>query len=304
MGESASFSRQVKDELCAVASEHSVDEKFQLLACLFASARLRPGLIQLTTAHRGFAELAANWFGLVYNVDAELQQGRELTSITVENKRLYRQISDDLRKKFNYDSALNNLSEISLPGHQWQQYAIRCMLLAAGSIGDPKQAYHLEFALRRQPAAAWLQAQLLSLDIPSHFLKRNGYNVVYLKEGQLISELLLQCGAHSALLEFESLRVEKDMRNSVNRVVNCDSANSQRIANASARQLELLRQLEERHGLGVLPDELRSAAQARLENPDFSLKELGEIMQPPLGKSGMNHRLKKLERIAAELIEE
>ena len=122
---------------------------------------------------------------------------------------------------------------------------------------------------------------------------------MYLKEGQHISDFLLQTGAHESLMEFESLRVEKEMRNSVNRVVNCDNANSQRIANTSARQLELIRSLRDSRLLGRLPAELQAAAQARLDNPDLSLRELGELMDPPIGKSGMNHRLKKLENLAA-----
>lgn len=125
--------------------------------------------------------------------------------------------------------------------------------------------------------------------------------MVYLKEGQYIAEFLLQSGAHESLLAFESLRVEKEMRNSVNRVVNCDNANAQRIANTSARQLELIRFLRDSRTLGQLPAELQAAAEARLENPDLSLRELGELMDPPIGKSGMNHRLKKLENLAAGL---
>lgn len=302
MADFTSFSRQVKDELYEVCVQDSENMQLLLLASLFAAGRLRTNLIQLSTSHKGFAELVTEWFSQVYQTDAENQSGRELTSVSVSKRETYRLISQDLRDCFGYDPVLNNLSDIPKLTAQQGQAVIRSMFLASGSIGDPRQAYHLEFALRRQPAAVWLDELLQSFDIHTHLLKRQGYSVLYVKDGKQIADLLLQCGAHMALLDFESLRVEKEMRNSVNRVVNCDSANSQRIANASARQLELIRQLEEQHGLGFLPEDLLMTAKARLSNPDCSLKELGEIMEPPLGKSGMNHRLKKLERLAGEML--
>ena len=142
---------------------------------------------------------------------------------------------------------------------------------------------------------------LEQFDIRSNTLERSGNTIVYFKEGELIAEFLLQTGAHVALLSFESLRVDKEMRNTVNRVVNCDNANAQRIANTSARQLQLLHELQDSNTLGLLSAELQAAAKARLANPHLSLRELGELMNPPIGKSGMNHRLKKLETIAAAL---
>ena len=117
-----------------------------------------------------------------------------------------------------------------------------------------------------------------------------------------MADFLLLAGAHQSLLAFESLRVEKEVRNSVNRVVNCDSANTQRLANAAARQLDLIGTLSDHGLIDQLPADLRSTAEIRLIHPDLSLKELGEVMDPPLGKSGMNHRLKRLEQIALDWI--
>ena len=157
----------------------------------------------------------------------------------------------------------------------------------------------------RRPEAADSIIRLLSgCGIRTGVVHRSGHDVIYLKDGQQIADFLLISGAHQCLLAFESLRVEKEMRNSVNRMVNCDSANTQRIADTAARQLELIRQLSLTRGLSQLQDDLRAAAEARLENPDLSLRELGESMQPPLGKSGMNHRLRRLEKAAAELLGE
>ena len=302
MADFTSFSRQVKDELYEFCVQDSENMQLLLLASLFAAGRLRTNLIQLSTSHKGFAELVTEWFSQVYQTDAENQSGRELTSVSVSKRETYRLISQDLRDCFGYDPVLNNLSDIPKLTPQQGQAVIRSMFLASGSIGDPRQAYHLEFALRRQPAAVWLDELLQSFDIHTHLLKRQGYSVLYVKDGKQIADLLLQCGAHMALLDFESLRVEKEMRNSVNRVVNCDSANLQRMANTAARQSGWYRELEQKGLVTTLTEDLQAAARIRYENPDLSIKELGQLMQPPLGKSGMNHRLKRFEQKACELL--
>lgn len=306
MIETVTFSRKVKDELTIQCGQNdliSSNDKICLLSCVFSAARLRAGIISVSTSHYDFAVLVQRLFEQVYDVKAEWQTGRELFTLSVNGRGIYRSVTDDLRKIFGYDPVHNSLfSEKNMAAGQLQT-ALRGMFLACGSIGDPRTAYHLEFSLRRMPAAIWLIRQLENISVSGHLLKKQGYSVVYLKEGQQIADMMQYCGAHESLLDFEVLRVDKDMRNSVNRVVNCDSANTQRVANASARQLELLRHLEEIDALGVLPEDIAQAARARLENPDLSLRELGEIMNPPLGKSGMNHRLKRLEKIAVELLE-
>ena len=174
--------------------------------------------------------------------------------------------------------------------------------MACGSISEPAAGYHLELSLRRSEAALVAVGLLADQGIRGGIVSRHGHDVVYIKEGQYIADFLLLTGAHLALLDFESLRVEKEMRNSVNRMVNCDSANTQRMADTAVRQIGLIRRLSERGLLSRLPEDLKMTAQTRLENPELSIKELGELMQPPLGKSGMNHRLKRLERTSLDLI--
>jgi DNA-binding protein WhiA len=304
--EAVTFSRRVKDELtrhCIQNDLNGTNGRLCLLSCLFSAARLRSGIISLSTSHYDFAGLLQKHFDQIYGVSVELQTGRELYNLTVTGRNIYRDVTDDLRKLFGYDPVHNSLfTERNLTAGQLQT-ALRGVFLACGSLGDPRSSYHLEFSLRRLPAAVWLIRQLKNISVSGHLLRKQGYSVVYIKEGQQIADMLQYCGAHESLLDFEVLRVEKDMRNSVNRVVNCDSANTQRIANASARQLELLRYLDENDAFGILPEDIAQAARARIENPDLSLRELGEIMNPPLGKSGMNHRLKRLEKIASELME-
>ncbi len=132
-------------------------------------------------------------------------------------------------------------------------------------------------------------------------IERKNNFVVYLKEGDQIVNLLNIIGAHSALLDLENIRIYKDMRNNINRIVNCETANLSKTINAAVRQIENIRYLESNYGLAKLSPSLREIAELRLKNPDASLRELGEMLEPPIGKSGVNHRLRKLDKIAEDL---
>ena len=122
-----------------------------------------------------------------------------------------------------------------------------------------------------------------------------------MKEGAAIADFLNVIGAHSALMNFESVRILKEMRNSINRQVNCETANIKKTVSAAARQTEDIQYIHDRIGFGNLSENLSQIARLRLENPEVTLKELGEMLEPPIGKSGVNHRLRKLSEIAEEL---
>ena len=130
--------------------------------------------------------------------------------------------------------------------------------------------------------------------------RKNNY-VVYLKEGEHIVNLLSIIGAHSALLDLENIRIYKDMRNNINRIVNCETANLSKTINAAVRQIENIKYLSKHYGLSKLSPALKEVAELRLDNPDASLKELGEMLSPPIGKSGVNHRLRKLDKMAEDI---
>lgn len=178
---------------------------------------------------------------------------------------------------------------------------IRGAFLCIGSITTPEKGYHLEFVCANEEKARQLQSLIQSFDIEAKIVLRKKYFVVYLKEGNAIVDLLNVMEAHVALLNLENLRVLKEMRNSINRRVNCETANISKTVNAATRQIEDILLLKERYGLENLPQNLRQMAQVRLEYPDTSLKELGELLEPPVGKSGVNHRLRKLSEMADKL---
>lgn len=178
---------------------------------------------------------------------------------------------------------------------------LRGAFLGVGSISDPQKGYHLEFACTDEEKAKQLQEVMGFFDIESKIIFRKKYYVVYLKEGACIVDLLNVCEAPVSLMKLENLRILKEMRNSVNRRVNCETANIAKTVNAASRQMEDIEYLEVHYGFQNLPESLQQMAEIRLEHPDMSLKELGECFDPPIGKSGVNHRLRKLSELADKL---
>ncbi len=181
---------------------------------------------------------------------------------------------------------------------------LRGVFLAAGSLSDPEKAYHLEFALFSEQFASFIKDILAFFELEAKIVRRKRYFVVYIKEGSQIVDFLNVVEAHIALMEFENVRIVKEVRNSVNRQVNCETANIGKTVAAAAKQIEDIEFIECNMGLRKLARGLREIAELRLEYPDASLQELGKMLDPPIGKSGVNHRLRKLGIIANELKEE
>jgi len=179
-----------------------------------------------------------------------------------------------------------------------QRAFLRGAFLCTGSISAPEKGYHLEFVCNRENKAKQLQQVIHNFAIDAKMIRRKKYYVVYLKESEAIVDLLNIMEAHIALMNLENLRILKDMRNSINRRVNCEAANISKTVNAASRQIEDILFLRDHYGFQKLPDNLREMAEIRLEYPEATLKELGEYLNPPVGKSGVNHRLRSLSEIA------
>lgn len=178
---------------------------------------------------------------------------------------------------------------------------IRGAFLGGGSISNPEKTYHLEFVTNSQQHSEELSNLINSFGLNSKIVIRKDSFVIYLKEGEQIVDLLNIMEAHIALLKLEDIRVLKDMRNNINRMVNCETANLGKTINASIRQIENIEYIEETIGLYKLPINLQEVAELRLEHKDASLKELGNMLNPPIGKSGINHRFRRIEEIAERL---
>ncbi len=178
---------------------------------------------------------------------------------------------------------------------------IRGAFLGGGSLSDPEKTYHLEFVTHNEIHGSDLKRIINSFNLSSKIVIRKEKYVIYIKEGEQIVDLLNIIGAYSSLLKIENIRVLKEVRNNVNRIVNCETANLSKTINAAIRQINNINYIDSIKGLQSLPDNLREVAELRLKYKEASLKELGQMLTPKVGKSGVNHRLRKIERIAEEL---
>ena len=175
---------------------------------------------------------------------------------------------------------------------------IRGAFLASGSMTDPNKGYHFEIVCRTPEQAARLQELMREFETEPKVVERKNYYVVYLKEGSQIVDMLNVMEAYVSLMNLENVRILKEMRNSVNRQVNCETANISKTVNAAVKQISDIELIRDTEGLDSLPLPLREMAMVRLEHPEAPLKDLGKYMDPPVGKSGINHRLRKLASVA------
>ncbi len=177
---------------------------------------------------------------------------------------------------------------------------IRGAFLVAGSISDPNKGYHFEIVCNQESQAVQLVKAMNVFEVEAKYVCRTGKYVVYLKEGAQIVEILRVMEAAHSVMELENIRVVKEVRGTINRKVNCETANIGKTVSTAVRQIEDINLIEERLGLDNLPQPLQEIAAVRLEYPDTPLGSLGQYLDPPIGKSGVNHRLKKLAKIADE----
>lgn len=181
---------------------------------------------------------------------------------------------------------------------------IRGAFLAYGSMSDPSKNYHFELVASTQAKAEQLRDIIHAFDIEAKIIERKKHYVVYVKEGSQIVDLLNIMEAHVALMELENVRILKEMRNSINRQVNCETANINKTVIAASKQIDDIIYIRDTIGFGDLSEGLEEIARLRIEQKEASLKELGALLNPPIGKSGVNHRLRKLSMIADSLREE
>lgn len=201
-------------------------------------------------------------------------------------------IKEELRKK-----TVAEFSE-EFPEENTARVFLREAFLETGSMSNPEKGYHLEFVCENESQAEKIIKTMQIFDIEAKTVQRKRYTIVYLKESEDIVELLNVMGAHVCLMNLENLRILKDMRNSINRRVNCEAANISKTVSAANKQIEDIQYIKEHYGFDDLSENLRQVAETRLAYPDATLKELGAYLVPPVGKSGVNHRLRKLSELA------
>lgn len=184
---------------------------------------------------------------------------------------------------------------------QLARLCIREAFIKSGSMNDPNKKYHLEIMFKTKKKAEEMQILLNNFNINAKVIKREKDYMLYLKDGEEISEFLALIGANSSVIKFEEIRVLKETRNDINRLVNCETANLNKTINAAVKQIEDIKLIKKKRKFSNLPENLQEIAELRIANPDVSLVELGKMLREPIGKSGVNHRLKKLSAIAEDL---
>ncbi|MBO5461487.1 MAG: DNA-binding protein WhiA [Ruminococcus sp.] len=242
-----------------------------------------------------------------FNIEADIsirknmQKGSTQTSIVIKNHKDALRILQATKLLEEDDSGLDEIhivNPILIQQTCCKRAFLRGIFLAAGSVSDPTKSYHLEIVCNAEEMAVQMTELLCTFSIDAKIVPRKKIFVVYVKEGSQIVDILNIMEAHVALMDLENVRILKEMRNTVNRKVNCETANINKTVSAAMKQMEDITYLRDTIGLKKLPEGLREMAYVRLENPESSLKELGELLSPPIGKSGVNHRLRKLGEIA------
>lgn len=301
-----SFSFNTKNELCRLPVQKLCCARAEAYGILLYCNTFNSAEVRIITENPNFAARLPKLFHRAFNLQFDRQPDKEqegkLVFQIMDRKKL-----DHIINLFGYDPGQNLVLHINfglLEEECCQASFLRGVFFAGGSITDPLKRYHLELATSHLQVSRELEALLQECGFSPKNVIRNGSFVTYFKQSEHIEDFLTLIGAPVAAMDVMAAKVEKDLRNSVNRRLNCDSANLDKAVEASQEQMEAIRRLR-RHGLmEQLPDKLQQTAALRLENPELTMSELAESFDPPISKSCLNHRLRKMMELAKNLEKE
>ncbi len=256
--------------------------------------------ICLKTEHEGIAELFSSFVNDITGRKPKIEKSSAgKYKINIKSEQMRKEILETFGHTGNEVTRRLNRGNLEL--ECCVPAIIRGAFLSCGTVIDPQKDYHLEFVVSHKVLCNDLMKLLNEIEMEPKYILRKGVHVVYFKDSESVEDLLTYMGATDSSLEIMGTKMYKDMRNRVNRKLNFENANSSRAFDAAYRQIEAIRYIEEKKGLGYLPEELREIAKLRLENEDYSLKELGDNLKVPISKSGANHRLNRIILMAEEL---
>lgn len=306
------FSSELKLELCSAPTGSDRDMLGELMGFIRTNATISLDFqsnvslrFETTAGH-----IARRLFKIIkslYNFDGEISV---INDEQLRKKNLYQvKVSDDISRYILEDTGyvlgdfgiLRPQEDFNILDEADGIAFLRGAFLGAGSMTNPQKSYHLEIVSGTEDSTRSIIDIAATYGIRMKLTERNDYYLAYLKEGDAISDFLSLVGANKAMLDLENVRVYKDVRNTVNRIVNAETSNIAKTVTASAKHTAAIEKIEREVGLDSLPANLREVAIVRLANPNDSLKELGEKLPNPLGKSGVNHRLNKIIEIADSL---
>lgn len=289
-----SFTKKIKNQLSKAENTCDFCDMAELSALVKLCAGYRDGAVTVVTENEDVAERMGILFERVFSKKAEWVHKNGSFRFCPD--------LDFFAENMAIRLMLFNTGDAEItPLDCCRAAYIRGAFLGGGSMSDPRVRYHMEFDAKYEGYAEQIRNILSELGISSKITCRKGRYVVYVKEYEAIADILGLCGAVGAAMELYNISIEKEIRNTANRQANCELANIDKITNASFAQLESIKKIEKTIGFSELPEALREIAEIRKKYPDESLKELGEHLNPPIGKSGVNHRLKRIMDIAAEL---
>ena len=299
----ASFSSSAKAEICRAVPKKQCCAIAQCFGILLFCNSFQHDGIRIITESREFAQMLPKLFRKAFSLDFDIQPEQDTLG-----KLIFQILSpekiDQIMQTYGFDAASTVVLHINLPIVEEEccrAAFLRGAFLAGGSVTDPEKSYHMEITTTHQSVAR--EAHTLMQEILGVYpksAKRGGGHVLYFKQSELISDLLTYLGAPVAAMGIMEARLEKELNNRVNRRCNCDDANTSKVVEAAQEHLSAIRILREQGRLEHMPAKLLQAALAREANPEASLTELAAMMEPPITKPAMNHRLKKLVQMSKE----
>lgn len=294
-----SFSNQVKQELCT-----TITDRDKAYACLYGmllfARQLRQDEILMQSESEAFYELMPRLFRQVFGdrVQLRMETGQHgtLYSVSLTDPEQVRIVLE----RYHITLPERPLEMTNVVTNSLGAFTAGAFL-SCGSMTDPNKEYHLEFVLPCPQLEEPFSQILLAIGVNAKMVLRKGMPVVYLKHSEQIEDLLTFMGAQQGTIDFINIEILKNVRNKANRISNCDMANINKVMLAAERQIKDILLIDERMGLDALSPDLQQMALLRMDNPELSLKELGELLDPPIGRSGVNHRLKRLQVLADSL---
>lgn len=295
-----SFSSEIKDSLCVYTDENVCCKKALLYGMLFFARRFSTRSIELSSSNINVIRLAQalteEQTGVIPTV-TESEKGNGVLSLSGKKNvtavlEYFGHSITEVSFSLNYANLENECCILAF---------LRGVYLSCGRMTDPEKGYHLEFTVSRMKAAAALEALLKNASYPPLVTLRSNSRVLYFKDSEQIEELLTGIGAVNGALSVMNTKVYKDLRNRVNRLTNCEAANIGKTVQASQIQIKAIKQIKAAGIFKNLPKELREVANLRQLNPDASLSEIGRMCEPPVSRSGVNHRLTRLAEIAKQI---
>ena len=298
-----SFSTEAKKEIAALMPDKLCCRTAQIYGMLECAHAFSAAEISLQTEQEEIADLYDRMVSRICSVPrpvrTTLRRRTTLWQSTIPDAALRRQVLEHFGHS-EKDVTLR-LNRANLDCDACARAYLRGAFLVCGAVTDPEKDYHLEFATPRYHLSRDLLALFREVNFPAKIVTRGGNYVVYIKGSEAIEDCLTYLGATRASLELMGVKMVKSIRNDTNRRINCESANIDKTVQAAVAQVEAVRRIEAICGLSALPEELQEVARLRWENPDLSLRDLGALLDPPMTRSGVNHRLQRILKFAADL---